>query len=102
MSIHLNDYGTLFTVLCEDISDILDVSSATVLQMYFRRPNNGTIFGPRDLSKPGGGTDGLVSYTWAVGEIDTIGKWTYQVYLTFPWGLWHSEPGYFTVYENLV
>lgn len=104
MSIHKNDAGTVFSIKCEDISEVLDVSSAIVLQIYFERPpkNSGSIFGPKDLDKPNGGEDGIVSYTWGSGELDTVGEWTYQVYLTFPWGAWKSDKGYFTVYDNLV
>lgn len=110
MSIHYLDEGTIFQITLMDGSDILDVSSATSVVAYFKRPNNGTVLGPKTLTKPNGGTDGLVQYIWGTGELDTIGEWTFQVYVTFPSGIWHSDyspdgggiGGKFTVYANLV
>jgi hypothetical protein len=102
MSIHKADYGTIFSVTCLDGSEILDVSGATNRQIYFQRPNNGSILGPKTLVVPNGGSDGIVTYTFLTNELDTVGDWTYQIYLTYASGLWHSDYGKFTVYANLV
>jgi hypothetical protein len=102
MSIHIGDVGTIFSVTCLDGSEILDVSTASERIIYFKKPNNGPIIGPFTLSVPGGGTDGIVTYAFAEGDLDAEGNWTYQVYITLESGIKHSDYGAFTVYPNLV
>ena len=102
MSIHLADVVTVFQVTCLDGPDILDVSGASVRQVYFQKPNNGDVIGPFTLAVPNGGDDGIVTYTFESGDIDETGEWTYQVYITLASGIRHSDWGRFTVYPNLA
>lgn len=101
MSSHVNDEGTVFTITWYDAGQILDVSTATLLQVTFKKPNNGALVGPKTLSMPNGGEDGITIYTIESGILDTAGDWEWQGYIEFASGKWHADSGKYTVRPNL-
>lgn len=102
MSIHFDDYGTVFHVVCLDGSDILDVSAALSRELYLQKPNSGAVLGPLTLSLENDGVDGKVKYVFPDGTIDTVGEWTWQAKLTWASGRNWADQGKFTVYGNLA
>lgn len=106
MSIHKADVGTIFTITCLEGSEVLDVSDATSREVYFQKPNNGAVIGPFEMEVPNGGEDGICTYTFEAGQLDTVGEWAFQVHLEFPegefWSDWHDRAGKFTVYGNMI
>ena len=97
----LNDYGSRLRVTLIDGETELpiDVSAATLVQYVFSRPDNSTFI------KTGGfdsnGSDGKVVYLLANGDLNMVGRWSYQVYVTFTGELLHSAVGKFKVLNNL-
>ena len=102
MSIHKSDEGTIFTITWIDGGELLDVSDALVRQVTFKHPNGGALLGPKTLSIPGGGEDGVTIYVFETGDLDTEGTWEWQGYIEFADGKFHADSGKFTVYPNLT
>lgn len=101
MSFHKSDEGTAFTITWVDGGEILDVSSAIVRQVTFQKPNAGALVGPKTLTIPNGGEDGVTEYIIEAGVLDTVGEWSWQAYIEFPSGKFHAYKGKFTVYDNI-
>lgn len=82
MTIHVNDIGTEFRIKFVKGSSARDISSATVKQIRFLKPD-GTVM-DRDADFITDGTDGLMRYIIQAGELDQVGRWWYQPYLEMP------------------
>lgn len=96
--VHLNDIGTLLRPTLYDFdSSVLDVSLASTITFTIVKPDGSS------LSKTGllhtDGTDGIVYYVFATGDLDMIGVWRYRVTVVLPAGTWHSTFGSFRVKE---
>lgn len=97
--IHKNDVGTIFTITIYDGDSIVDISTATNKQFYFRKPDGTTATVSGTFST--NGSDGKLTYTFGSGELDVDGRWRMQAYLTFPSGNWYSDITTFKVYDNI-
>lgn len=99
--IHIEDIGTIFQVEIVDCAGVaIDIQSATVKQIKFKKPNGITV--THDAVFASGGTDGLLNYTVIAGDLDIVGEgWQIQGFVTLPTGEWHSDEGAFTVWEHL-
>ena len=97
--IHKNDVGTIFTITIYDDTSVVDISTATNKQLYFRKPDGttATVSGTFLTN----GSDGKLTYTFGSGELDVDGRWRMQAYLTFPSGNWYSDITTFKVYDNI-
>jgi len=103
--IHVNDVGTSFeaTVLDEN-GDIVDLSTATVLQICFQRqeddedePETFT----HDAALVTDGTDGKMYYVTQEGDLDSPGRWRVQGYVEVDGAKIHSDISKFKVHANL-
>jgi len=99
-----NDIGTVFRVTVYDTtktgtSVIANISDATVLNIYFRRPD-GTSF-TRTATFTDDGTDGQIQYTTVDGDLNQVGTWAIQAYVSTPSGSWRTNTANFRVYENI-
>ena len=75
---------------------IIDISGALVLTVKFQRPSGTTV--TKVGVMPGGGTDGIESYTSIAGDLNEAGVWKVQYYTDVTgWG----EIFQFTVEDNL-
>ena len=101
MSFHFADEGTQFLITWLDDAEILDISDAIVRQVTFKKPNNGAIVGPKTLTVPNGGEDGVSVYVIETGVLDTVGTWEWQGYIEYASGKWHADSGKFSVYPNI-
>lgn len=97
--IHLGDIGTSFRITVKDGGEIVDLSTTTVKQIIFRKPDRSTL--TKNASFVTDGTDGLIEYISVLNDLDTIGLWSIQVYLENPDGNWSSDIGTFRVHSNL-
>ena len=98
--IHVGDAGTALEYEIRDEKGaIVDVSTATIKQVTYRRPN-GTKF-VRALDFVTTGIDGLVRYTTTPEDLDKAGTWKAQVYVELGSGKWYSTTASFPVYPNL-
>ena len=100
--IHLNDIGTAFQLTiydCQVPPVIIDISSASVKEVKFRRPNY------TSFTKTGtfvtDGTDGQVEYITLDLDLDAEGTWEIQAKVTLPTGTWSSDIQTFEVKGNI-
>ena len=80
--VHLNDEGTRFLITIKEGSDPVDISSATIKELKFKR-KDGTGF-TVDAGFDTDGTDGVLEYITLPDEINQIGKWSVQPYIEMP------------------
>ena len=97
--IHLNDIGTVFRLTIYDGSSILDVSSASVKEIIFQKPDGTSV--TKTAAFYTDGTDGIIQYTTITNDLDATGTWKIQAKVTLPGGTWSSCTQKFKVYANL-
>ena len=98
--IHVADVGTVFEVTLMDDAVIVNISSASSLEIIFEKPDKTKIINTAVLS--GDGTDGKMKYIVTVDtELDAKGNWKIQGNVALPSGRWSTDIEKFKVYENL-
>lgn len=97
--IHQEDIGTAFTITMMDDTVVVDISTATIKQITFKKPSGTKIV--KDAVFVTDGTDGKLQYTSISGDLDEAGKWYLQVYLDMTGFTGHSDFDDFVVYANL-
>lgn len=97
--VHKGDVGTVFKAYLEDDGVELDVSGATILQLWFKSPSDVV---KQTATLITSGTDGGIQYTTATSsDLHSVGNWRLQGYAELGGGAWHSETFAFHVYKNL-
>ena len=100
--IHVGDIGTIFEITLTDCEDIVDVSSANILELIFKLPDNAETILTKTATLVTDGTDGVISYTTIEGDLSISGKWKLQAQIGFPNSTsWKSDIASFKVYSNL-
>lgn len=97
--IHLQDIGTAFEVTLKDCDVVVDVSSASVKQIIFKKPNKTVVI--KDAVFKTTGVDGVIQYITVLDDLDATGTWYIQARVTLPTGTWSSDTQKFKVYANL-
>jgi hypothetical protein len=98
--IHKADIGTIFRLTIVDTDgDAIDVSTASVKYIYFRKPD-GTLV-KETAAFYTDGSDGIIQYTSVSGDIDTIGDWQVQGYVETTDGKFFTEIAEFTALPTL-
>lgn len=97
--VRLGDYGTRFKLTLKDDASVVDISTASLLELLFLKPSGAVVTKTALLFTDG--TDGVVYYDVEDGLIDEVGLWKYQVFFTMSTGFWGSSIGTFRVYPNL-
>lgn len=98
--VHLDDVGTSFEVTLLDGDTVVDISSASVLQVLFKKPDLTLVI--KTANTKTDGTDGVLQYVSASGDLDQIGSWQIQARVMFPNGdTWSSSKTKFKVYDNI-
>lgn len=97
--IHVDDIGVRFTVTIKDGEDIVDVSSASLKQLLFQRPNGSILTKTASLFSDG--TDGIIIYTTTSGDLSEAGNWKLQGYVEFGSSHYHSDVVTFRVHRNI-
>lgn len=97
--IHKNDIGTAFIITITDDNSVVDISSATALQLTFRKPSGTTTTVTASLYT--NGKDGKMSYSATSGLLDETGVWKLQGIATFGSNIFHSDVEMFKVFDNL-
>lgn len=108
--IHLNDIGTMFEVTMYDCKydpdtktetkTILNLSTATLLEIIFKRPDGTALVVTAELLTDG--TDGKMYYLTVDGDLNQLKNWSIQGRATYLTGKWHSTIATFVVLKNLV
>jgi hypothetical protein len=99
--IHVADEGTIIRVELKDGGEVLDVSTASIKKIKFKKPN-GTVVS-KNAAFTTDGSDGKIQYTTEASPnniLDEPGKWEYQAYIEMS-GKWHSEKLTFIVRDNV-
>jgi len=101
--IHYNDIGTVILVTVNDCvsgtSTVLDLSTATTLELIFKSPSGTSTTKTASLFTDG--TDGKITYLSVDGDFNEIGTWRIQAKIAIGGGIFRSDVGTFKVYENL-
>lgn len=101
--IQVGNVGTVFvfTVIDQD-NQIVNLSTATVLEAYFRRPDRTTFLRTGSLTTDG--TDGKFQYATIAGDLDVAGDcWKRQGHVSIPsLGEFKTEVKEFSVKGNLI
>ena len=96
-TIYQYDIGTILTFNITDQHGMpFDLSTATALQLTFKKPNYTTA-----SVIPVVATEGKVKYTTIINDLDIVGTWKAQVTVTTPLGIWHSTTVKFEVNKTL-
>jgi len=80
-TISLNDVGTDLQITIMEGAAVVDVSSATVLQIELTSP--GGIVSLKTAALVTTGTDGKIRYVTVSGDITRKGIWSYRGIVTF-------------------
>jgi len=96
--VHVNDIGTQFRLTVKDGTDVVDVSAASTLYIYFYKPD-GTIL-TKTATLVNDGTDGLIQYTTVDGDINVVGRWKLQAYVQLGTSVFYSDVQVFKVHRN--
>lgn len=97
--IHVGDVGTQFLFTIHEGDTVIDVSSATVRNLTFKKPDGTTLTKAATFVLTG--ADGRIQYFSIAGDLDIEGLWSVQAYLEMATGKWYSDVAEFTVYPNL-
>lgn len=98
--IHKGDNGTIFELTIKDDESTVDISSASIKDILFRKPDLSVTVQSGVFSTDG--TDGLLRFTVATsGFLDQVGKWEIQGFLSITGCTCKSDIGEFDVHDNL-
>ena len=98
--IHEGDVGTsLEATIYVAPKQILDLSTASVKNILFRKPDGTVHIKTADFVTDG--TDGKLRYVTIASDFDQTGDWSWQARLEFTTGTWSSNVKRFFVYENV-
>ncbi len=97
--IHINDVGTRFLATIQDNGTVVDISSASQIQMIFRRPSDEVFY--RTGSLLTSGIDGKVYYDTVSGDLSNVGMHKLQAKVYLPSGTYYTDIYSFQVNCNL-
>ncbi len=99
--VHQEDIGTIIEVTVKNGSVVVDISAATTLSIFLKKPVSATV-----LTKTGvlttDGTDGKMQYTTISGDLDEEGVWQIQGYVVTAAGEWRTNIKDMSVFSNLA
>ena len=95
----LNDVGTIFEVTIVDGGKVVDVSGAAVKEIVFKAPSASSV--TKAAAFKSDGSDGVVQYVIAAGDLDEAGFWQIQARVVLATGDWRSAVAGFFVRANL-
>jgi len=97
VGIHVDDYGynLELTVNDKDTGSALDISTYTTLRYLLRDPAGATT--TKTAAFKTNGTDGVLTYTIADGDIDQTGRWRIQAQIVTGSSVLTSDEVVFTV-----
>jgi hypothetical protein len=99
--IHQDDIGTRFLVTVKDDGVAVNLTSATLKQLNFRKPDDSVL--NRTASGLGGGSEssGIMYYDTVAGDLDAVGVYKMQGKVTIPSGTFYTDIYTFKVHSNL-
>ncbi len=101
--IHENDIGTIFRVtIVEGVDNpvAVNLTGFTSIDFVFEKPTDPKTQITRTASIVDV-VNGIISYTTVLDDLDTSGRWRFQIALVLPAWNGLSDIGEFLVHENL-
>ena len=98
--IHVGDIGTVFEVTIKDGDSVVDVSSASTMQLLFLKSDKTTL--TKTATHKTDGTDGIIQYATISGDLDVAGTWKLQAYIVISGNSWKSDVATFVVHANIA
>jgi hypothetical protein len=99
-NVNANDVGTTFTATIIENGAAINISSATIKEFLFVRPDNSQLVVPAAFVT--NGADGQLSYATKAGDINQPGGWAMQAKIVMPSGTFYSDVYTFTVGPDLA
>ncbi len=100
IEIHKGDIGTIFEITLKDGKIVVDVSTASIKNIFFQKPSG--IILTKAAAFTTDGVDGKIQYTTIAADLDEIGDWELQAGVTLAAGTWKSSIEKFQVFRNLA
>lgn len=98
--IFVNSIGVAFrATITTSSGTVMDVSTATLKQLWFKPPDSATI--TKTASFHTDGTDGIIQYVSESGFLSVPGKWRMQGYIEINSGTYPTSIQTFKVRSNL-
>ena len=97
--IHKDDIGTRLVVTVLDDGSVVDISTASSIEIILRKPNNTVLTNTAVLYTDG--TDGKMMYTSIDGDFDIVGNYKIQGKVEIDGGTFYTSLGSFKVYCNI-
>lgn len=97
--VYKDDVSTVFEITLKEGGVVVDVSTASVKQIRFKKADDTTL--TKDASFTTDGTDGKIEYTTVANDIDQDGTWEIQAYIEMGGGKWSSDIERFEVFPNI-
>lgn len=98
--LHLYDYGTVLKInVVDSAGNSQSISDATDILFLLEKPNESIISRSGILTTDG--SDGLIQYTVASGDLDMAGIWSIQGRVFTPGGSYSTSISEFRVDKNL-
>lgn len=97
--IHKGDTPTFLVTIKDENDNVLNISSATTKQLWFRKPGDTVVI--KSAAFYTDGTDGKLVYTAVITDLDEVGDWGIQGYVVIAAGTFHSDIKEFEVFRNL-
>jgi hypothetical protein len=99
--IHVNDIGTRFLCTVKDSGVVVDLSSASLLQINFRKPDDEIITRTGATLTDGSVVSGVMYYDTLAGDLDEAGSYKLQGKVTLSAGTYYTNIHTFKVHCNL-
>lgn len=91
-----NDIGTIIRYTIKNTQGVLvDLSTASVKQIRLRKPSGGLLLKTATFTTDG--TNGQIEYAAMAGDLDEVGWWTGEGFVSLPSGSWTSSTDKFLV-----
>jgi len=97
--IHVGDIGTTLIGTVLDDGAVVDISSASSMQMIIKRPDQTTM--TKTASNYTDGTDGKMKYVTVTDDIDQVGNWKIQGKVVIGSATYYSSVSTFKVHCNI-
>ena len=97
--IHALDYGTELRITVTDDGEIVDLSSASLMEFLIRKPDSSLLTVSVDFYTDG--TDGILKYLTTSGDTDIPGLYKIQARVSLGSGVFYSSSSAFKVHCNV-
>ena len=99
--IHVDDVGTRFLVTVKDDGTAVDLSTATALQLSFRKPDDQVLSRTASTFADRSSASGVMYYDSIAGDLDEAGNYKMQGKVILTSGTFYTDIHTFKVNCNL-